>query len=244
MNAAGALRALGQNQAIRLRDHVSWRFDGFDLVELPGPTVEAQGADSFGADLAVFLSRHRSASGKKCFTTHVTGNWDEALHGGQPRTLCRSSAFQLKRFYLALKEKTGNAYLEATHHGPTLSTPALFVETGSDEAEWKKAENGSLLAESVLAALERNDAGKVALGFGGSHYCPAFAPLLDQGWAFSHVASKHALDSVTEALFRQAVEKTVEPVDAVFLDKGSVPSVKRRQIEAWCDESGLSFEAV
>lgn len=252
VHAANALKELRPSEATRLRGFDAWHFRGlqspvpFDLVELPFRALSFQEADLFGADLAVFLSRHAGASGKPCFTCHPTGNFGEAKEGfgGASKTLSRVSAHWLKRFYLALKERTGRVSMEATHHGPTLNTPTLFVETGSDEPEWVKPENGILLAESVLMALERKDVGKAALGFGGTHYCSAFAPLLEKGWALSHVASKHSVEFVDKAMLQQAVSKTVEPVEKIFLDKGGLSGAKRKELEGWCGELGLEFESV
>ncbi|MBI5225846.1 D-aminoacyl-tRNA deacylase [Candidatus Micrarchaeota archaeon] len=252
VHAANALRELRSNEKTQLRGFDAWRFDGaasgigkpaaFDLVELPFRALNFQDADIFGADLAVFLSRHAGASGRPCFTCHLTGNFGEPKEnfGGSPRNLSKASAHWLKRFYLALKETTGRVSLEATHHGPTLNTPTLFVETGSDESEWAKPENGKLLAESVLMALESpNPGGKAALGFGGAHYCSAFVHKLQKGWALSHVASKHAVASVTNEMLQQAVQKTVEPIECVFLDEGGLTSAKRKELEGWCGELGL-----
>ena len=253
VHAADALKSMRPAEKTNLRGFDAWHFDGsqnpvpFDLVELPFRALSFQDADLFESDLAVFLSRHAGASGRPCFTCHLTGNFGEPKEGfgGQARTLSKASAHWLKRFYLTLKEKTGNVSLEATHHGPTLDTPTLFVETGSDESEWVKPENGRSLAESVLAALEmQNPGGKTALGFGGTHYCSAFSPLLEQGWALAHVASKHSVESVTKEMLQQAVQKTVEPIEMVFLDKGGMPSVKRKELEGWCGELGLAHETV
>ncbi len=264
VHAANALRDLRPSVKTQLRGFDAWRFDGamgssdghmkneghaasasFDLVELPFRALSFQDADLFNADLAVFLSRHAGASRRPCFTCHLTGNFGEPIadFGGQAYTLSKASAHWLKRFYQALNARTGRVSLEATHHGPTLKTPTLFVETGSDESEWIEPENGKLLAESVLAAIEgQNPGGKACLGFGGTHYCSAFAPLLEQGWAMSHVASKHSLESVTKTMLQQAVEKTVEPVEMVFLDKGGLPSTKRKELESWCVDLALPLE--
>ncbi len=253
VHAANALKTLRPAEKMTLRGFDAWRFAGvknavpFDLVELPFRALSFQDADLFSADLAVFLSRHAGASGRPCFTCHLTGNFGEPKEGfgGAARTLSKASSHWLKRFYLALKEKTGRVSLEATHHGPTLQTPTLFVETGSDETEWVKPENGRLLAESVLAALEGpNPGGKAALGFGGTHYCSAFTPLMEQGWALSHVASKHSVESVDQAMLQQAVAKTVEPIECVFLDKGGMPSAKRKEIEGWCGELDFPCELI
>lgn len=244
VQAAEALRGLRPNHATTIRGLDAWRFDGFDLVQIDSRTVRFQEADAFGTDLVVFLSKHAGASGRPCFTCHVTGSFGpaNAEMGGLDQVLSRASAFWLKRFYLALKERTGNVSLEATHHGPALETPSVFVETGSEENEWKKPENGQALAESVLSGLARSDGGKVALGFGGTHYCSAFSPLLEEGWAFSHVASKHSVGNVTKNLVQQAVEKTVEPVQTVFLDWKGLPAEKRKAIPVLCEELGLAWE--
>ncbi len=217
----------------------------FDLVELPFSALEAQVVDSFGADLAVFLSRHASSSAKKCFTTHVTGNWGPAEHGGSPNTLSAASAFWLKRFYLSLKEAVGSeACFEATHHGPTLETPVVFVEIGSTADEWVKEGNAEILAAAALAGLKRKDGGKVALGFGGTHYCAAFEPLVGQGYAFSHIASKHSLDFVSKGMVAQAVAKTVEPVEKCFIDWKGCNKAQRDSLIGWFGELGLEWERV
>ncbi|MBI4360227.1 hypothetical protein HY572_00460 [Candidatus Micrarchaeota archaeon] len=246
VNAANALRHARLNRPLKINGFAAWRFDGFDLVETGSRTVQFQDADLFETDLVVFLSRHASASKTPCFTCHVTGNFGPANPdmGGRDGTLSRASAFWLKRFYLALQERAGHVFLEATHHGPTLQTPSLFVEIGSEGAEWKKPENGVALAESVLAALSRKDEGKAALGLGGAHYCSAFAPLMQEGWALSHVASKHSVGFVTKDLVKQAVEKTVEPVEHVFLDFKGLPAEKKKEIPAWCEQLGLAWERV
>ncbi len=245
VQAARALKEAAPSHSAALLGHSAWRFSGFDLVELSEPALFFQQADAFQTDLAVFLSRHAGASGRPCFTCHLTGNFGPGLHGGSmggaPDTLSRASAHWLKRFYLALSETTDRASMEATHHGPTLQTPTLFVETGSDESEWVKPENGRLLANAVLAALKRADAGKVALGVGGTHYCSLFVPLMEQGWAFSHVASKYAIPHLTKALLAQAVQKTVEPVECVFLDPG-LSSAKKKEVTDWCGDMGVACE--
>lgn len=245
-SAADALRMARPNQSLKLNGFPAWRFEGFNLVEISSWTVQFHDADLFEKDLVVFLSRHAAASGRPCFTCHVTGNFGPANldMGGRDGTLSRASAHWLKRFYLALQERTGNASLEATHHGPALETPSLFVEIGSEENQWKKPENGVALAESVLAALSRNDEGKAALCFGGAHYCSAFTPLLDDGWALSHVASKHSVGFLTKGLVKQAVEKTVEPIEKVFLDWKGLPAEKKKEIPAWCEELGLEWERI
>jgi D-aminoacyl-tRNA deacylase len=247
VHAANALKNDGGYCLATILGHSAWRFPGFDLVELSEPALFFQKADDFKTDFAVFLSRHAGASGRPCFTCHLTGNFGpghaNGSMGGAPNTLSRASAHWLKRFYLALQQ-TGRVSLEATHHGPTLSTPTLFVETGSDENEWKNPENGRQLADCVKEALTRTDAGKVAIGFGGTHYCSAFSPLLEQGWAMSHVASKYAVDFVTRELVQQALDKTVEPVDMLFLDRKGVNSAQRAKLISVFEALGLSWEPV
>ncbi|MBI5036544.1 D-aminoacyl-tRNA deacylase [Candidatus Micrarchaeota archaeon] len=225
----------GVNMASKLEGKV-------DLVRLERSVLEAEEVDGYGFDVAVFLSKHRSASGKECFTVHPTGNFGSAGHGGKQGELSMASAEWMHRFYLALL-KTGNVFREATHHGPLLEKPSLFVEIGSDEAAWKKGENAEAIASAVLDAVERKDSGKVAIGFGGTHYCTSFAPLFGE-YAFSHVASKHSLDFVTKELVGQMVSRTLEKVDLAFIDWKGCSKEQRDKIIPWIEGIGLEWEKV
>src|SRR3989338_4586667 len=88
-------------------------------------------------DILIFATRHRAASGKKSLTCHFPGNWDKAEFGGFKNKLCKAPASLLKEMFLNLsKNAVGKDFevtLEATHHGPYLEKPAMFIELGSSE---------------------------------------------------------------------------------------------------------------
>ena len=58
---------------------------------------------SFKPDLFVFISKHRSETGKPALLTHVTGNWvNTAEVGGEPRTLGVAPGYAVRTAYNTL----------------------------------------------------------------------------------------------------------------------------------------------
>ncbi len=216
------------------------------LVELACPLLEASFLDGFfEASLFLFASKHRSASAKPCLTVHAPGNWGANDFGGNPRELSVTSARALVFFHSKIRGKTLPAFREVTHHGPSsLKTPSVFVELGSSESEWSVPEYGNEVARAIAEGCVGygNAPGvKAALGFGGTHYCAGFESL-PGGFSISHAASKHVLDSVDGQMVRQAMEKTVEPVEKAFIDwKGCSPE-QRARLTAILDVVGLPWE--
>ena len=246
-------KVLKEHHGFRLKGHVDvgesqlpvWVSGGTQLVELQNPLIDESDflKDFFKSDLFVFASKHRSESGKPCYTVHAPGNWGENTEfGGNAKELQLTSAKAQHTLLRLLKGQRMDVFREATHHGPTsLKTPSVFVEVGSTDREW----NNWLLAEPVANAIVeacktwQNETAKAAIGFGGTHYCSAFAEL---PYAFSHVASKHALGSVDAAMVKQAVEKTVEPVEKAFIDWKGCNKEQRDKIIAALEENELSWE--
>ena len=204
--------------------------------------------EDFGSDLVVFASKHASVSGKPCLTVHATGNWGPAQKGGEVRTLSRTSAFAMKTafdFFKSHPLEGFEVFLEATHHGPThLKEPSIFVEVGSTAEEWLNENASRRVAECVdfVSAEWKKTKGKVAIGFGGGHYCPAFNELEADGFCFSHIAAKYALDFVDESTVKQAVEKTAERVECAVIDWKGSKSEQRAKIMKICDSLGLPVE--
>lgn len=216
------------------------------LVELDCPLYAADFLGDFPpGDLFVFASKHRSEQGKPCYTVHAPGNWGEgASLGGSPNELQLTSARALQEFFERLKGNEMPVFREATHHGPTsLRSPSVFVELGSGEDEWGERRLAEPVAKAIVEGCNsftsRND--KVALGFGGTHYCSAFESL---PYAFSHVASKHVLDSMDAGMVKQAIEKTEEPVEKAFLDWKGCNKQQRDKLVAAFEENGLEWERV
>lgn len=91
----------------------------------------------FSPQLLVFISKHRSASGRPTLSVHPPGNLAEAELGGIPRRVSISPASAMRDALLEMataKEEMGLKYevsYECTHHGPSLDVPTMFVELGS-----------------------------------------------------------------------------------------------------------------
>lgn len=161
---------------------------------LPEPLQRARTA-------LVFPSIHRSERNVPCLTVHPLGNpGPTAEVGGRPRHFtpadARLMADALRRLAELGRALPTPVTYEATHHGPELDLPAMFVEIGYGELEAPPEAAVRLLAE-VLPNLERSPADRVALGVGGGHYAPHFTDLVRRRrWAFGHILSRHALDVI------------------------------------------------
>jgi D-aminoacyl-tRNA deacylase len=101
-----------------------------------------------------------------------------------------------------------SATFEATHHGPALAQPALFVEIGFAEDDAPPPDAVAALAR-VLFEFAEDPRDRIVVGAGGGHYAPHFTDLaLSRRWAFGHIISKHALALASPATLRTALEKT------------------------------------
>lgn len=169
----------------------------------------------------VFPSVHRSESGHRCLTVHPLGNPGlEAALGGRPRTLVPADARTMRAILGSLIEAAPALGLpvtyEATHHGPELSLPACFAEIAVGAEQAPQAEEVAALAASVLQA--RGEPGdRIALALGGGHYAPRFTDLArTRRWAFGHILSRHALQTLDAATARQALDRSVGAEGVVF----------------------------
>jgi len=189
------------------------------------------------ADIFIFASRHRSKENTPAFTIHSIGNWNIAEIGGYERELCYSSAILMKNIFLELNENAKNTNyqitMEATHHGPYVKKPAVFIEIGSTEKEWKNNSNGEIIGKTIMNSLEnKNKDFRIAIGIGGTHYCTNFNKImLRRDIAFSYVCPKYALQDLNEDLIQQSLRKTIEKVDFAVLDWKGLGTEKRRIVE-------------
>ncbi len=97
------------------------------------------------AEIVIVASTHKSAAGVPMLNAHFTGNFGEDVsHGGAAQTLSIAPALYQRAAVLEYEQlkaadsrlKTYTVGIEATHHGPTLDLPILFVEVGSSEKAW------------------------------------------------------------------------------------------------------------
>lgn len=189
------------------------------------------------ADFFIFASKHRSKENTKSFAVHPIGNWGNADFGGQEKTLCFSSAVLLKNFFVGLNENGKNIgyeiTLEATHHGPYVEKPAVFVEIGSTDKEWNDKNNGEIITRTIINSLKNeNQNYKIAIGIGGPHYCNNFNKIvLRADIALSHICPKYHLDKLNEELIKQSIQKTKEKIDFVLLDWKGLGAEKQRIVD-------------
>lgn len=161
----------------------------------------------------IFPSIHRSEQNVVCLTVHPLGNLGPAAElGGRPRTVVPSHPRAMASVLRRLSENGSleglNATFESTHHGPELGVPAFFVEIGFGTAPEPPSSAIRVLARTIRE-FEPDSRDRVALGAGGGHYAPHFTELaLRRNWAFGHILSRHALETVDRVTARAAYAST------------------------------------
>ncbi len=203
---------------------------GPDLWTLrrPGPHIHDEHLDARlprSGPLAeltlIFPSIHRSEQNVPCLTVHPLGNPGPIAEvGGRPRTLVPTDPRRMAAVLRALSERAGGSGLdvtyEATHHGPELGRPAFFAEIGFGESSAPSERSVRVLADALREPV-LDPADRVALACGGGHYAPHFTELaLVRRWAFGHVLSRHALESIDRATARSAFDLTPGAEGIVF----------------------------
>ncbi len=144
---------------------------------------------------------------------------------------------------LGSESYAGEVVQEATHHGPYIEKPAVFIEVGSSEKEWNDPQLASMVADSLIGGLGdyvalENDFRPV-VGLGGMHYAEGFRKLmLDTDYAVGHVCPKHHLASLTKELLQKAMDSC--GAKAVALDWKGLGSEKQKIVEL-LESSGIEY---
>ncbi len=204
------------------------------------------------AEAYIILSRHSSASGKPTLSVHHPGNpCSRADYGGRPRELAWAHprlATQLLRCYYESAERRrllGDyvVTLEATHHGPTsLRRPVVFIEIGSREEQWRDARAQEAMAEAVIEALRRPlPSCRCVVGVGGTHYPEKHTRLALEEYCYGHILAKYVFQELDKDMLVQAVEKSVDRIEAIVLLK--VPSRVKKLVAEVAKEKGLEVIA-
>ncbi|MFH1637040.1 MAG: D-aminoacyl-tRNA deacylase [Candidatus Woesearchaeota archaeon] len=203
----------------------SWVNGNISLYYANEDSIYCEGIDkTIDADIIIFATKHQSAAGVNSLSTHVPGNWGKAEVGGEEGKLCVAPASLLKEMFIELNRRaadfTGDVTLEATHHGPLIDKPCMFIEIGSCLEHWKTPEYGKIIADTIMAVLQRERKEYPAVvALGGQHYPSQLNKvLLKTEYAISHICPKYALPYLDEDMINQAIEKTLEKVDFILLD--------------------------
>ena len=189
-------------------------------------------------DFIIFASKHSSAKGEKAITIHTPGNFHEAKYGGEKGKISKASALFLKQLFEKLNEnaekhslKDYDVTMEATHHGPLIDKPCLFIEIGSTEHEYSDRRIGFIVAKTiydVMDSFHENPYNEIAIALGGNHYCSNFNNIQEtSNVAISHVIPSY-IKEITEEMILEAIKKTEEEIDFALLDWKGFESAEQR----------------
>src|SRR3989344_1790683 len=248
---ASKLDKAGTNITTQLSQFWNFKFYLVDQEIIYTENLDLEKINSF--DFVIFASKHKSESREKTLAVHAPGNWRSADIGGESGSVCRSSALFMKQAFEKIHEnmlqyhlKDYKLTLEATHHGPLIDKPCVFIEIGSTENEWGDRRVGFIVAKAIsetIKSFKINPYNEIAIAIGGPHYCPNFNKIqLKSNVAISHVISQYSFP-LTEEMIKEAIEKTEEEIDFVLLDwKGLGTSEQRQKIIEVLDRMYVNYK--
>tara|TARA_E500000331_G_scaffold92037_1_gene88084 strand:+ start:1092 stop:1940 length:849 start_codon:yes stop_codon:yes gene_type:complete len=188
-------------------------------------------------DNIIFLSRHKAASGKPSLTVHPIGNWGEAEYGGIEGKITPASPKIMTSLLRKIKENQIEGFdvcFEATHHGPLLKTPTLFLEIGSTELEWENKTPAKALIKSLLEVKYLN--GKNVLGIGGGHYTPRFTEAaLTHKVSFGHIVANYGVPNLTEEMVLSAIKSGNS--QGIYFHKKGMKKSEYKKWKVWAEKN-------
>jgi D-aminoacyl-tRNA deacylase len=184
------------------------RLDNVVLYTIDELHITAEHLDKkINAEKFIFATTHRSRDQKPSLCVHSIGNWNTASLGGRVATLVPPMPDEMKealRFLDNNKPAEFEVTMEATHHGPYLERPAMFIEIGSTEKEWTMSSVGSIIARAIMRTVEKRKHYAARLLLGGTHYNhAALKIMLRSDLAVGHICPKHALEFLNKDLLAQ-----------------------------------------
>lgn len=232
------------------------RFNGLEcfsngkdrMVKVTGRLINAEFLDGIVDDTTIFLSRHSSGKGIPAFTVHAQGNWtDDNSFGGRPKTLSVSSPsnmFNILHSINRLNSFDMQVTYEATHHGPFLNVPSLFVELGGNESVINSVERANLVANAIAGSFENGvEYGKVAIGIGGMHYPSKFTRLALEGkYAFAHIMPKYKVGCTN--MIGAAMERSDRKPEIALVEWKSIKAAERERIVRELNQQGIDYAKV
>ena len=188
----------------------------------------------------IFLSRHKAASGKPSLTVHPIGNWGDADYGGIKGEVTPASSDIMTSLLREIKKNQLNGYdvcFEATHHGPLLKTPTMFLEIGSTENEWEDEVPARVLIKSLLEFHLKK--GINVLGFGGGHYTPRFTEAaLSHNVSFGHMVANYGIPHLTENALIRALKAGKSK--GIYFHKKGMKKSEYRKWKLWAKNNKIS----
>jgi D-aminoacyl-tRNA deacylase len=243
LDPAGVAIRSAIDDLIKEKGESAWPLLSGELLfhETEGRLIYERGLDRrILADRIIFLSRHTSVRPEPVLTVHVTGNFREALYGGESGQLAAADPAMMQAILRNLIRYAPDGYraaYEVTHHGPgDLATPSCFVEIGSTEREWHDTAAARAVAESVLMA-EPGDAIPL-VGFGGTHYAVRQTAIAaETRGAFGHIAHSREAAGMTPEMLGQMIERT--GAVAGYIDRKAISGTEADHISHLLKDAGL-----
>ena len=287
MNMLSELVSLGGWDSPREFDHgqvTGHSSCDVEILLIDGLHIWADGIDEEHSSLTgskvdevLVLSRHVSASETPALTLHAIGVPGEFPHGEKARSggitgtavppstrfgeLFRNMCRIAKEANL---EKEYDLTLEATHHGPVLQAPTLYLEIGSTVEQWEDVRAARVWSETIALCLGMSDPsskkdwggeGDVMIGLGGGHYAPRHKAVISESdvWV-GHILANYAIVFEEQAgntppsgpwshSVRTAVESTREAFPGgnifVHLDRKSFKGWQRSVLTDFLSELGV-----
>ena len=239
-----------------------WRgamaYGDISLVKVDGQLTHAERLDSMGFTHIFFMSKHFSSAGIASFTAHSLGNWtDEAAVGGKPHRLSVASPQMMLSCIRNLKKTAPeglNNTFEATHHGPLLETPSVFVEFGGSEEKLNGKPYASAVGLATMeAAIRLSEHGeefeRAVIGIGGTHYPQKFTRLaIEKGYGFAHIMPRYAFIKVggseNTGMVAEAISRSETEIELAVIEWKSLGSLLRGSVLEKLNEIGIDYERV
>ena len=192
-------------------------------------------------DNIVFLSRHKAASGRPSLTVHPIGNWGEAEYGGKKAEVSGAAPEWMTGLLLKIKENRISGYdvcFEATHHGPLLETPTMFLEIGSSETEWEKHEPAKALIKSLLDLEPAK--GINVIGIGGGHYTPRFTEAaFSHEVCFGHMVANYGVSVLNPDIITKAISRS--KAEGIYFHKKGMKKTEYRKWKKWAEDNYIKI---
>jgi len=195
------------------RNRPVYQLDDTSLYSIDSLHITTDNLDKeIDADYFIFPSKHKAKSENKTFCVHAIGNFGKAEAGGEENKLVPAMPSHMKSALNKLKELNDINFevsMEATHHGPYLEKPTMFIEIGSTENEWKNNSAAEIVARVIMSTIEDGWEHDAAIVIGGTHYNHEANRLMsDSGYAAGHICPKHALEFLDEFMLAQMLHKS------------------------------------
>ena len=146
-------------------------------------------------------------------------------------------------------DKEYDITLEATHHGPLLDSPTLYLEIGSDEERWADSRAARVWAQTISICLGMSEdtqhrewpgEGDVMVGLGGGHYAPRHKAIISETevWV-GHILANYAIvfegqeESSLSGPWEHSVRTAVDSTRAAFPGGNVFAHLDRKSFKGW-----------